>query len=218
MSDKSDRDNRSNQLNSNNSAYHSSRTSGSSDDDDDYSYSSSGVTASIRSWTRQQENSTRYLTFFIDFVLLNGDIINMKSHSEIHGMKTKGAAEDGAIAVMRAVNWYITARFKSNTAYCGVRVEGGADMEWACDTYKPKRIPFKKTPEYLAKIVEEDDLWFLTGEKAVQEFKAKLSSGVHIERLDLGEFDQNNIFEIQTGLAQKRLIHALKTSNSESQA
>lgn len=62
MSDKSDRDNRSNQLNSNNSAYHSSRLNGSiGDDDDDYSYSSRDVTESILSWMRELPKPKNYL-------------------------------------------------------------------------------------------------------------------------------------------------------------
>lgn len=213
MSDKSDRDNRSNQLNSNNSAYHSSRSNGSSDDDDDYSYSARDVTESILSWMRESPKSKDYLTFFIDYVLLNGEIINMKLHFEIHGMKTKGNAEDGAVEVMRAVHWYITKRFKSEVAYRAVRVEGGVDMVWACDTFKPKRTPIIKNSESLLKIADEDKSWFATGEKAVKEFKARLGTGEPIKRLDLGEFDQNKIGEINTGLAQNKLIKALFQRN-----
>ena len=209
MSDKSDRDNRSNQLNSNNSAYHSSRSNGSSDDDDDYSYSSRDVTESILSWMMELPKPKDYLTFFIDYVLLNGEIINLKLHFEIHSMKTKGNAEDGAVEVMRSVHWYITKRFKSEVAYRAVRVEGGVNMVRACDTYKPNRTPIIKNPESLATIAKEDELWFMTGEKAVKDFKAKLASDASIKRLDLGEFDQNKIWEIKTGLAQNQLIKAL---------
>jgi hypothetical protein len=103
MSDKSDRDNRSNQLNSNNSAYHSSRSNGSSDHHhhhDDDSYSARDVTESIPSWMRELPKPKNYLTFLIDYVLLNGEIINMKLHFEMHSMKTKSNAEDGAVEVM----------------------------------------------------------------------------------------------------------------------
>lgn len=192
MSSKSDRDNRSNQLNPNNSAYSSSRGIGGYDDDDGEYYVSpswwfnSPVDLGLA--FQEQKRIKIHRTFTFDFMSMSGVKAHLKATVEF---SNKLSSEQKCTDVIEEkLQLRLCEEFEKITnspiALLQVRDAGGRELEWLGEKYRPRRISKKLDLEEQQRIRELNELWTQSLKGKVREFKKMLKDPKSIPRGDLG--------------------------------
>ena len=194
MSSKSDRDNRSNQLNPNNSAYRSSR--GLSNDyigDPEWKYYESptrglGSAAVPAPTFHKQERIKKYREFTFDFMSMSGVKAHLKATVEF---SNKLSSEPKCTDVIeKKLQLHLREVFeretKSPIVFLQVRDGAGRELEWLGEQFRPRRISKKLDPEEQQQIRQLNELWSQSIKGKVREFKKKLKDHKSIPREDLG--------------------------------
>lgn len=194
MSSKSDRDNRSNQLNPNNSAYSSSRGLG-RDYDDDLEWEDRvsptrrpGSAAVPAPTCHKQERIKIHREFTFDLMSMSGVKAHLKATVEF---TNKFSSEPKYTDVIeKKLQLRLREVFERETnsliALILVRDAEGREMEWLGEEYKPRRISKKFAPEEQHRIRQLNELWSQSIKRKVQEFKKTLKDHKSIPREDLG--------------------------------
>lgn len=192
MSSKSDRDNRSNQLNPNNSAYSSSRGIGGYDDDDGERYVSPrwGLNSLVvpAPTFHEQKRITIHREFMFDFMSMSGVKAHLKATVEF---SNKLSSEQKCTEVIeKKLQIRLSEVFEQLTnspiALLQVRDAGGRELEWLGEEYRLRRISKNLDLEEQQRIRELNELWTQSIKGKVQEFKKKLKDHKSIPREDLG--------------------------------
>lgn len=192
MSSKSDRDNRSNQLNPNNSAYSSSRGIGAYDDDDrEYCASpswwfNSPVDLSLA--FQEQKRIKIHRTFTFDFMSMSGVKAHLKATVEF---SNKLLSEPKCTDVIeKKLQLRLSEVFERLTnspiALLQVRDAWGKELEWLGEEYRHRRVSKKLDLEEQQRIIQLNELWMQSIKGKVREFKKKLKDHKSIPREDLG--------------------------------
>lgn len=186
-------DNRSNQLNPNNDAYYSSR-SGSGQDDDDFV--SAGRERSLESRLHEafapyvQENrrlaSIQREKFEFDFVSLGGQIALLEFTAVLEKPSHDYCdCQDIAEHVFRKVDFSICSIFETPLGFSQIR-RGGDPSRIICNfdyDYSPSlKSVFPSQSETTRR-----EMWFATGEAAVERLKLLVQKGEETSRENLGE-------------------------------
>lgn len=186
-------DNRSNQLNPNNDAYYSSRSGACPDDDD---FASAGQKISLESRLHEvfapyfQENrrlaSIQRKKFEFDFVSLGGQIALLEFtavlHEPVHGYHD---CQDIAEHVFRKVDFSIRSIFETPLAFSQIR-RGGNPSRIICN-YDYDYSPSLKSVFPSQSETTRREMWFATGEMAVERLKLLVQKGEETPRENLGE-------------------------------
>lgn len=192
MSNKSDRDNRSNQLNPNNSAYSSSRGIGGYDDDDGEHYVSPNrgfsVPVDFSSVFKVQKRIKIQRTFTFDFMSMSGVKAHLRATVEFSNKfssepKYTDVIEKNLQLRLREV---FERETNSPIAFLQVRDGAGRELEWLGEQFRPRRISKKITPEEQQRILQLNELWSQSIKGKVREFKKTLKDHKSIPREDLG--------------------------------
>lgn len=203
MSSKSDRDNRSNQLNPNNSAYSSSRGLG-RDYDDDLEWEDRvsptrrpGSAAVPAPTCHKQERIKKYREFTFDFMSMSGVKAHLKATVEF---SNKLSSEPKCTDVIeKKLQLHLREVFeretKSQTVFLQVRDGAGRELEWLGEQFRPRRISKKLAPEEQHRIRQLNELWSQSIKRKVQEFKKTLKDHKSIPREDLGFIVTHDSFD-----------------------
>lgn len=194
MSSKSDRDNRSNQLNPNNFAYSSSRGLGRDCGDDlewEYCESSTrGLDSSVvpAPTFHKQERIKIHREFMFDLMSMSGVKAHLRATVEFSNKlssepKCTDVIEEKLQLRLREGFERIT---NSPIALLQVRDAKGRELEWLGEEYRLRRISKKLDLEEQQRIRELNELWTQSVKGKVQDFKKKLKNHKSIPREDLG--------------------------------
>jgi hypothetical protein len=186
-------DNRSNQLNPNNDAYYSSR-SGSGHDDDDCV--GAGRVMSVESRLHEafapyyQENarlaSIQRERFEFDFVSLGGQIALLEFTAVLEKPSHKYCdCQDVAEHVFQRVDVSICSIFETPLAFSQIR-RGGNPSRLVCN-YGYHYSPSLKSVFPSESETARREMWFATGEMAVERLKLLVQKGEETPRENLGE-------------------------------
>lgn len=194
MSSKSDRDNRSNQLNPNNFAYSSSRGL-SSDRFDDLEWEDCesptrglGSAAVPAPTPHKQERIKKYREFTFDFMSMSGVKAHLKATVEF---SNKLSFEPKCTDVIeKKLQLHLREVFERETnspiVFLQVRDGAGRELEWLGEQFRPRRISKKLDPEEQQHIRQLNETWSQSIKGKVREFKKKLKNHKSIPREDLG--------------------------------
>lgn len=195
MASKHDDDNRSNQLNPNNDAYHSSRGSGVGRNSEDDDYGSA--------YKSQSYPNTRFVPqgpliiqekFHLDFVTYCGQVLlyeliaELDSH-HLFGTHGGGDCTDVAEFVFHERAGIVRSQPRVQIACASLFKVGKGLISWVGGRYKPGSgygYGGKPTEENVA-------LWLKKGAEAWQELETKLVSGQAVDRTDLGIVNGKNL-------------------------
>lgn len=192
MSSKSDRDNRSNQLNPNNSAYSSSRGIGGYDDGDGERYVSPswGLNSLVvpAPTFHEQKRIKIHREFMFDFMSMSGVKAHLKATVEF---SNKLSSEPKCTDVIeKKLQLHLREVFERETnspiVFLQVRDGAGGELEWLGEEYRPRRISKKLAPEEQQRIRELNELWTQSMKGKVRDFKKMLKDHKSIPREDLG--------------------------------
>lgn len=192
MSSKSDRDNRSNQLNPNNSAYSSSRGIGNYDDDEgEYYVSPSWVGTSFSGHSLVSPDDQRikiYKQFTFDFMSMSGLTAHLKATVEF---SSKFSCEPKCTDVIeKKLQLRLREEFEQITnspiALLQVRDADGRELKWLGEEYRPCRISKKLDLEEQQRVRCLNELWSQSTKSKVQDFKKSLRDYESLPREDLG--------------------------------
>ncbi|WP_421832488.1 hypothetical protein [Limnobacter sp.] len=203
MSSKSDRDNRSNQLNPNNSAYSSSRGLGRDYDDDlEWEQCESPIrgldSAAVPALTfHKQERIKIHREFTFDLMSMSGVKAHLKATVEF---TNKFSSEPKYTDVIeKKLQLRLREVFERETnspiALILVRDAKGREMEWLGEEYQPRQISRKLAPEEQQRIRQLNELWSQSVKSKVQEFKKTLKDHKSIPREDLGFIVTHDSFD-----------------------
>lgn len=199
---KCDDDNRSNQLNPNNAAYHSSRGNGGRDDEDEdddgygYGYSCSRSLADSLAEDRAQREQQFmaepvYERFTLDFLALDG----RKSYLEVTAKLPRRSFRTNSISdctdIFELFAPFIKNLFKEEVrvpiAFFQVRNGKGEVLGWMGDEYRPKIPMHNEKSEQKAIRIQHLEMWENSGKILVEEFKKAVSLSNTLTRESLGE-------------------------------
>jgi len=201
MSRKSDRDNRSNQLNPNNPAYHSARHGPAIRDEHDCEeYKGSGwlerfdramASGSARAGAAPDLLVRRY---FVDIVSLDG------AHHLAFDMRAESLDLRGCEAAMqRSLHWIrqaARAHIGDDLAMVSVHdaTQDAAYLEWASWTFRLNDRNTEFDQESRARRLHREKLWMHGGMEASRKVLATIKNGASFkERLDLGTWNWESI-------------------------
>lgn len=182
MSSKSDRDNRSNQLNSNNIAFSSSRSSGGSDDSND-DFGEKGRNAGGVSEVNQHHQVFRH-AFRLHFIGMEGQSRNLRFVAEsrtILGDAKHGQFECDELAELMfgEIRRQLIIEWHMPLALGVLITEAGRQFEWLTVQYQPGR---RGTPQC-------DHIWHSTLQFTVQNALQRLEARKSEEFEDMGSFE-----------------------------
>lgn len=190
MASKHDDDNRSNQLNPNNDAYHSSRGvgGGRGSDDEDYDYGST-YKSRIFSNARFVPQASQIVQekFQLDFVTYCGRVLLYELIAELDfhplfGTHGGGDCTDVAEFVFHDRARIVRSERGVQIACANLSKVGKGPIGWVGGRYIPGSVH-----GYGGKPTEENvALWLSKGASAWQELESKLASGLSLDRIDLG--------------------------------
>lgn len=186
-------DNRSNQLNPNNDAYYSSRSGFGQDDDDCVG---AGREMSLESrlhdaFAPYYQENTRLASihrekFEFDFVSLGGQTALLEFTAVLekasHGYCD---CQDVAEHVFRKVDVSICSIFETPLAFSQIR-RGGSPSRLVCN-YGYHYSPSLKSVSSSESETTRREMWFATGEMAVERLKLLVQKGAETPRGNLGE-------------------------------
>lgn len=195
MASKHDDDNRSNQLNPNNDAYHSSRGygSGRNTDDEDYAYAYSSRSYSNTRFVPQAPLVIQE-KFHLNFVTFCGQVFLYELTAELNshhlsGTYGGGDCTDVAEYVFHERSQIIRNEPEVQIASAALSKVGKGPIGWVGGRYKPGLVH-----GYGGKPTEENvALWLKKGAEAWQELETKLVSGLALDRTDLGVVNGKNL-------------------------
>lgn len=202
MSSKHNADNRSNQLNSNNDAYHSSRSGNSGrDDDDEGRYASGTDTRSVLSvsehfhvmfgTSKAIEKPPLKQGFTFDFVSLCGKVALVEMTAEVDQVfGSRCDCIDIAEHMFKKLRLAFLKECGSEIAFSQLRCKDGKIINWVGEEFNPEAFyRSKESAENLA----NRKLWEVTGKLAVQKLKSQLANGSHKPREDLGLVNEKQL-------------------------
>lgn len=193
MSSKSDRDNRSNQLNPNNFAYSSSRGLGRDCGDDlewEYCESSTrGLDSSVvpAPTFHKQERIKIHRQFMFDLMSMSGVKAHLRATVEFSNKLSSEPKCTDVIEKKLQLRLREVFERETNSPIAFLQVRDGAarELEWLGEQFRPRRIPKKNAPEEQQRILHLNELWSQSTKGKVREFKKTLKDHKSIPHEDL---------------------------------
>ena len=206
MSSKHDADNRSNQLNSNNDAYHSSRSGASGQDDDADSRSTDGAGGpnylsvdfrAVFGTSRGPDEPAQRQGFTFDFVSLSGRVALLEMTAELDpGLLNQGDCTDIAEHMFNKLRLAFLKECGSAIAFSQLKSEDGKIINGVGQEFYPAAFYLSsEAGEYLS----NKKLWDATGKIAVQELRGQLKNGSHKPRENLGVINAKQLLGYRYG-------------------
>jgi hypothetical protein len=194
LSSKSDRDNHSNQLNPNNSAYHSSRGgSGGGGDDDSDGGPVHGISHRVEMWQKEAAEANRKMLrpdpvereFHFYFVNLGGRVYSHRVMTRIENPRrslhsSRELVEECFNRVWQALRLLM----KEPLAFGKVSTREGEWLEDLGFEYCPGAS--RATASGCSQVAEYDRRWFAMAQEKVENVKRHVLEGACATRVDLG--------------------------------